>query len=130
MEIKVSHQQARVPVTIFHIIGDIDAASYELLEKQTQQAIQDGTRFLLLDLAKVPYISSYGIRGISQMYNWLRDASEDDRALSSGLRDGTYKAHHLKLANPIPRVLDVLTTTGVDMFLEIHADLKKAVKSF
>ena len=130
MEIKVSHQQARVPVTIFHITGDIDAASFEQLEKQTQQAIQAGSRFLLLDLAQVSFISSYGIRAISQMYNWLRDTSEDAHTLSTGLRDGTYKAHHLKLANPVPRVLDVLTTTGVDMFLEIHADIKQAVESF
>jgi anti-anti-sigma factor len=132
MEITVSHEQGRVPVTVFHITGDIDAATYEKLEKQAGQAIQDGVRYLLLDLANVPYISSYGIRGLSQIFNWLRDKAnkEDDASLSKGLRDGHFKAGHLKLANPTPRVLDVLTTTGVDMFLEIHSDLKKAIGSF
>ena len=130
MEISISHEQARVPVTVFHITGDIDAASYQQLEQQTKQAIQVGTRFLLLDLSKVPYISSYGIRGISQIFNWLRDQSEDDHTLSHGLRDGKYKAYHLKLANPTPRVHEVLTTTGIDMFVEIHPTLKAAIDSF
>ncbi len=130
MEISVSQEQARVPVTVFHITGDIDAGTSGQLESQAQQAIQAGTRFLLLDLTKVPYVSSYGVRGISQIFNWLRDKSEDDHALSHGLRDGKFKAHHLKLANPTPHVRDVLITAGIDMFIEIHSDLNKAVASF
>ncbi len=130
MEISVSQEQARVPVTVFHITGDIDAETSGQLESQVQQAIQAGTRFLLLDLSVVPYISSYGVRSISLIFNWLRDKSEDDHALSHGLRDGKFKAHHLKLANPTPHVHNVLTTAGIDMFIEIHSDLKKAVASF
>ncbi len=131
MEISVSHQQGRVPVTVFHITGDIDAESYSQLEEQAKQAIEAGTRDLALDLSKVAYIGSYGIRGISEIFNWLRDRSKEaDAALSKGLRDGNYKACHLKLVNPSKRVLDVLTTTGVDMFLEIHKDLEQAVNSF
>ncbi len=130
MDINISRKQARVPVTVFHITGDIDASTSEQLESQAQQAIQTGTHFLLFDLSQVTFISCYGVRSISQIFNWLRDRSEDDHALSHGLRDGKFKAHHLKLANPTPHVRDVLTTTGIDMFIEIHSDLKKAVDSF
>ena len=132
MEITVAQHQGRVPVTVFHVKGDIDANTYGQLESQAKQALLDGTRDLVLELSQVPYISSYGIRGISQIFNWLRDKSkdEDDAALSKGLRDGNYKACHLKLVNPSKRVYDVLTTTGVDMFLEIHKDLNQAIASF
>lgn len=132
MEITVSNEQGRVPVKVFHITGDIDAASFEQLEAQAQQAIQDGARFIVLDLAQVPYISSYGIRGISQIFTWLRNTAvgEEKAAISKGFKDGTYKSHHLKLANATPQVNKVLTTAGMDMFLEIHSDLKQAVESF
>jgi hypothetical protein len=50
--------------------------------------------------------------------------------MSKGLRDGTFKSPHLKLANPSQQVLKVLTTAGIDMFLEIHSDLKQAIASF
>ena len=130
MEIHVSQEQARVPVTVFHITGDIDTSNYDQLESRVQQAIQTGMRFLLLDLSQVAFISSYGIRAISQIFTWLRDESEGDQTLSQGLRDGKFKAHHLKLVNVTPNVRRVLTTTGVDMFIEIHSDLKKALDSF
>ncbi len=130
MEISISQEQARVPVTVFHITGDIDASTSGQLESQAQQAIQTGTRFLLLDLSQVTFISSHGVHSISQIFNWLRDKSEDDHALSHGLRDGKFKAHHLKLAKPSPHVRNVLTTAGIDMFIEFHSNLKKAVESF
>ena len=38
MEINVSQQQGRVPVTVFHIKGDIDAQTSGELESQAQQA--------------------------------------------------------------------------------------------
>ena len=132
MEITVSDEQGRVPVKVFHIRGDIDAESFEQLEAQAQQAINDGSRFLVLDLAEVAYISSYGIRGISQIFSWLRSTvgGEESAAISKGVRDGTYKSHHLKLANVSRQVEKVLSTAGMDMFLEIYSDLKQAVDSF
>jgi anti-anti-sigma factor len=132
MEITISQEQGRVPVTVFHIKGDINTETYDRLQAQAQQAMQAGARYLLLDLAQVPYVSSYGIRAISQIFTWLRDLAQDqdEAAISKGLRDGTFKSPHLKLTNPSQQVLKVLTTAGVDMFLEIHSDLKRAIASF
>ena len=132
MEIMVSHQQGRVPVTVFRIKGDLNAETYEQFQAQVQQAFQTGTRCLLLDLAEVPYVSSYGIRAISQAFAWLRDTGqgESDAAVSKGLRDGSFKSPHLKLLNPSRQVLQVLTMAGIDMFLEIHSNLQEAIGSF
>jgi anti-anti-sigma regulatory factor len=132
MEITTSQQQGRVPVTVFHIKGEIDAQTYEQLESQVQGAIQAGAHYMVLDLSLVDYISSYGIRGISQIFSWLRDDvhGEDDASLSRGLRDGKFKSSHLKLAAPSKQVQKVLSMAGMDMFLDIQPDLKQAIASF
>lgn len=132
MEIRVTNEQGRVPVTVFHIKGDIDANTYEQFQAEARQAIEAGTRFLVLDMKEVPYVSSYGIRAISQVFTWLRDASqdEDQAAISKGVRDGTFQSHHLVIVNPSAHVLKVLTDTGMDMYMGIEGDLKKAVTSF
>jgi anti-anti-sigma factor len=132
MEITVSDEQGRVPVKVFHIQGEIDAQSFEQLEGQAQGAIKDGARYLVLDLAQVSYISSYGIRGISQIFTWLRDApgGEDKDMLSKGVKDGTYKSPHLKLASPSQQVEKVLKMTGIDMFMEIYPGVRQAVDAF
>jgi len=132
MNITVSQHTGRVPVTVFHITGDIDTNTYERFQAQAQEAHAAGTRNLLLDLAEVRFVSSAGIRAINNIFNLLRtDApGESDEAMRTGLRDGTFKSPHLKLLNPTPRVLEVLTLAGVDMFLEVHRDLKTALDSF
>jgi anti-anti-sigma factor len=69
MEITISQEQGRVPVTVFHIQGDIDAQTYEQLEAQVRQAIQAGTHYLLLDMSQVPYVSTrHAASAISSPY--------------------------------------------------------------
>ena len=132
MEITISQKQGRVPVTVFHIKGDVDTTTYEQLQTQARQAFESGTRDLLLDLTEVPYVSSAGIRALNNVFNLLRtDApGENDEAINKGLRDGTFRSPHLKLLNPTARVAEVLGMAGVDMFLEMHHDLQAAVASF
>ena len=124
--------QGRVPVMVFHLEGEIDSESYEQLQAQASEAFESGTRTLLLDMTKVPYISSAGIRSLHYIFNLLRQDidSESDEAIRKGLRDGTFKSPHLKLLNPQPKVQQVLKSTGYDMFLEIYPDLRSAVNSF
>ncbi|MBI4790262.1 MAG: STAS domain-containing protein [Chloroflexi bacterium] len=129
MEITVAQEQARVPVTVFHIEGSVDGASYEQLQTRAQEAVNAGTRDLLFDLSAVPYMSSAGLRALNSIYNWLnKDASPEQTR--EGVRAGTFKSPHFKLLNPTPRVLQVLQMAGYDMFLEIHHDRKQAVNSF
>jgi anti-anti-sigma factor len=132
LDITVTKEQGRVPVTVFHIEGDLGAETFDQLESQAQQAIQSGMRFLVLDLSNVPYVSSYGIRGISQIYKWLQNPAngEEHAAQPAGVVAGPYKSHHLKLASPSQQVLRALTNSGIDMFIEIHTDVKQAVASF
>lgn len=130
MEISVSREQGRVPVTVFHIKGDITQA--DELEKLAEDAFEQGDRYLLLDLREVPFIGSWGLRTLHVIYMLLRsDASDEkDEVVRPGLRDGTYKSRHLKLLKPSETVMKALSLAGYDMFLEIYDDLKEAVASF
>ncbi len=132
MELVVSHEQGRVPVTVFRVKGDIDMTTSEELLEQARQVFEAGTTNLLIDLAEVLYMSSAGIRALNSIFNRLRTDSpaESDEAMRKGLAAGTFKSPHLKLLNPSSAVRQVLSMTGIDMFLEIHRNLKDAVASF
>jgi anti-sigma B factor antagonist len=132
VEISVARSHDKGSVTVLHIRGDIDIHSYQALEAAGRQAVADGADHIVLDLSDVNYISSAGLRAIHAIFHLLsgRPASANDATVSRGLRDGTFKSQHLKLVNPTAQVLQVLQTTGFDMFLEIHPDLRAAVASF
>jgi anti-anti-sigma regulatory factor len=118
-------------VTILRIEGDIDTNTYEAVQQRAEEAIQAGARHLVLDLRDVGYVSSAGVRALNAIFQRLRStASESDADLYQGVRAGTYKSPHLKLANLAPPVTKVLATMGMDMFLEIYPSVNQAVESF
>jgi hypothetical protein len=128
MEITTAKVEARVPVTIFHIEGNFN--NNEPLASMAKSAFQEGARYMLIDMSKVPYISSSGLRALHEIYNMLRDSTETDAEVIQGLRDGSYHSPYLKLLKPSKLTVDVLKTSGFDMFLEIHNNQKKALDSF
>lgn len=130
MELGVSQQQGRVPVTVLHVKGNIDSNSYNLFQSFAEQLISEGTQNLLIDLSAVPYMSSAGLRALNQIYNKLREGSEDASSVSKGVTAGTYKSQHLKLLSPGTRVLESLKMSGFDMFLDIEPNLQDAVAAF
>lgn len=127
-EITALQEKGQVPVTVFHIRGDIDTNTYEQLQARAKEAQHDGMRFLLLDLSEVGFISSAGLRALHSIYSMLRESSPEE--VDKGLRDGTYMSRHLKLLSPSANVETALKTTGFDMYLEIFKDRQKAIKSF
>ena len=132
MEIQVSNQLGRVPVTVFHVVGDIDTHTYQQLQTQAEQAHAAGAGNIVLDLAQVGYVSSAGIRAINHIYTLLRTqaAAESDAAVRVGINAGTFKSPHLKLASVSHRVNEALKVAGVDMFLEFHPDVETALASY
>jgi hypothetical protein len=130
MEIVVKQEQGRMPITVFHIIGDL--TTEEALQSRAEQAFQDGMRNLLIDLSEVPLVNSTGLRALHEIFLLLRgnDPAESDQAVKAGINAGTFTSPHLKLYKPSKHVLDVLKVTGYDMFLEIYQDYHKAVASF
>ena len=130
MEIVVSQEHGRVPVTVFHLKGDLNWE--EPLQSWAKEAYTEGTRNLLLDLTEVPYISSAGLRALHYIFMLLRtDApGESDEAMKQGIAAGTFRSPHLKLLKPSKNAMKSLNIAGYDMFLEIHQHLKDAIASF
>lgn len=130
MEILVSQEQGRVPVTVFKVKGNIDSATYQQLAAQARQAFEGGMKNLLLDLSEAPYVSSAGIRALNDMILMLKTSAESDEAMNKGIADGTFKSPHVKLLNPNRNVAEVLRLAGMDMLLEVHQDYRHAIASF
>lgn len=130
MELSVTQENGRVPVTVLHVKGNIDSTSYQEFQSRAEKLLADGAKDLLVDLREVPYLSSAGLRALNQIYNKLRSQTEDSGSISKGLTAGTYKSPHLKLLSPKARVMETLKMSGFDMFLDIAGNLKEAVALF
>jgi anti-sigma B factor antagonist len=129
MEIITLPQPGRVPATVLQLKGDLDASTEQQVVESARAAVAQGTRNVVIDLAGVAYMSSAGVRALHQVYLLLRPAGEEQAALQ-GMRDGSYTASTLKLLRPNKDVQSVLSMTGMDMYLEIHPDLKSALAAF
>ncbi|HTP01623.1 MAG TPA: STAS domain-containing protein [Anaerolineales bacterium] len=132
MQLKVTNETARVPVTVVHVDGNIDSASYESFLAGLEDAINGGARHILLDLSHVPFVSSAGLRALNIVLTRLRTLTPDvsDVEMRKGINDGTYKSPHLKLLNPSKETLTTMETSGFSMFIETFHDLKTALAAF
>lgn len=134
MDIKVSTEQARVLVTVLHVEGDIDSFTYEEFLSKAQELIRDGARYMIIDLAHVPYVSSAGLRAIYTIFKDLRvvhpEENLSEEQMEKAARMGTYKSPHLKLLNLSDSVHGVFQMGGFDRYIEIYTDPNEAVASF
>ena len=135
-EAAVSQAQGRVPVTVLHLSGELDASNYRDLIAVTRKAFDAGSRDMLLDLTDLSYMSSSGLVAIQIIAALLRGDEPPDpesgwatiRTIHSA-QDAGFQAH-LKLLNPQPRVDLVLDTVGFKRYLQIFTDSDAAIASF
>ena len=78
-----------------------------------QKLIAAGERRVVVDLSAVGYVDSATIGCLMDLYRQVRSAGG-----------------HLKLSGVQKRVETMLTMTGAQNFIEIHADEPSAVRSF
>lgn len=134
MEIKVSKESARVPVTVLHVDGNIDSSTYEKFQSTAKQLIDEGARYILVDLSHAPFVSSAGLRALHTVFNDLRSRNPEsnlsDEQMRKGISAGTYKSPHLKLLNLSPETRIAFETSGFDMYIETFTDMKTAIASF
>jgi anti-anti-sigma factor len=134
MEIKVSTESGRVPVTILHVDGNIDSSTYEQFQSTAKKLIDGGARYILVDLSHAPFVSSAGLRALHALFNDLRtrnpEANLSDEAIKRGISAGTYKSPHLKLLNLSPETKTAFETSGFDMYIDTFTDRNAAIASF
>lgn len=136
MQISFSTQQGNVPVTVMQLTGNIDASSYTDVINNAQQAFDEGSRNLLIDLSNVPYVSSAGLMSLHTIVRIFagnsvqpKDGGRPSFRAINKEQDNPIRAH-VKLLSPQPAVEQVLEMVGLKLFFDIHTDLEVAVNSF
>lgn len=112
--VQISQAQGRVPVTIFRLQDRINLGNFAELEDVAKESYQNGMRDLVLDLGQTVSLTSIGIRAIVIIHKMLS-------------ADG---GNHLKIANPMKYIREMLDIAGVTQFIEIHNTVDEAVASF
>lgn len=130
MEITLSNEIGHVPVTVFHLTGDL--SDEEPLNSKVTAQYDAGMRYALLDLSSVAYISSRGLSALHNAFTVLRGdgPEESDSSISKGIARGTYTSPYLKLFKPSKEAKKSLHVSGYDMFLEIYDKYYEAIASF
>lgn len=129
LQVKQSQQEARVPVTVFELVGEMDSSNVERFQTEAQQAINAGTRYVMLDLSQLSYISSGGLRALFVLAKALstKDGTSSGHNIS---KTGSFKSPYLKLFKPTQNVRQVLDSIGFTMSIEIYNDINEAIASF
>ena len=136
MEITVSTQQGRVPVTIVQPHGDLDASNYTELVERVEGLIKGGAKDFVVDLSDVPYMSSAGLVALHSLAITLRgEAPVNPDAGWAALKSmnrvrGSGIEKHIKLLSPQANVAGTFDKAGFTQFFEVFTDLQKAVDSF
>jgi anti-sigma B factor antagonist len=130
MEIVVTNEKARVPVTVLRLSGQLNAESAPRLQTEAETAINAGARHLLLDLREISYISSAGMRVIAYLMVILRKWSDESPQAGKPSRKDQPKSPYLKLLGASPEVRRALTLVGFDLFMDMQDDYEAALRAF
>jgi len=112
--VKISQAQGRVPVTIFQLQDRVNLGNFAELEEAAQEAYDNGTRDMVIDLSQTVSLTSIGIRAIVIIHKMLSADGEK----------------HMKIANPMPYIREMLDISGVTGYIEIYNTVDEAVASF
>lgn len=99
-------------ITFFRVDGRLDAANAPHLEKKLRQMIDSGSHKILLDFAKVDYLSSAGMRVLL----WATKALNGPG--------------HLAITLVGEEVMEIIKMAGFDTILHLYATEQKAIDSF
>ncbi|MGE5462626.1 MAG: STAS domain-containing protein [Syntrophothermus sp.] len=134
MDIQVTTENGRVPVTIMHVNGNIDASTYAQFQAKADELIENGARYILVDLSQCPFVSSAGLRALNHIFNELRARDSNPRLseeeVRRGISAGTYKSPNLKLLSLSKETWTAFEISGFDMFIETFNNKRDAIASF
>lgn len=136
MTIKLEQAQGNTQVTILSIEEDLDASNYQEVINTAKQALEDGAKYLLIDMSRMLFMSSSGIVALHSIALLMRGEAPPDpehgweafRAIDHDRDSGIQEK--VKLLNPQPKIARSLEITGMDTFFEVHTNLDTAIASF
>ena len=117
------------PVCILHLAGKLDAETQATLLDKARAEKAAGTRFLLIDLQGLDFITSAGLGALHNIYK-LFTPQQEIHAWETGNHGEPYKSAYVKLAGASPSVYYVLNIAGFLQNIPIFRDLDGALESF
>ena len=106
-------EESQSGVNIFKLNGSLDSNTSQGFEKKIFQAIDDGSKSMLIDFKDLEYISSAGLRVILKATKALK--REEGKMMLCDMQD---------------YVKEVFEITGFDSFLQIVGSMDDALQSF
>lgn len=100
-------------ITVFVLDGRIDSEGAIDLDLALQSTLAEGRYKMVLDMAKVRYLNSAGLRTLADILTQSRENGGD-----------------LRLAALNPKVQRVFQIIGFDKFFQIYENVAAATKSF
>lgn len=118
LKITKEQVQGHVHVTVLHLRGWLDAQSEEILLGAARDSFNEGSRFMLLDLAEVDTLTSAGMRAMQKVYKLFTPADEQ------------FKVSRVKLCNAPPQVYHILGITGFLQNIPNYESMQAGIDSF
>lgn len=128
LDITASQIQGEVPVTILHLKGHLHGNTEPELLDRARQALEDGSKYLLLDLSEVEVLTSAGLRAIHNIFNLFTPQRDREAIRQHG--EEPYKSPYFKLVCPNPNVYYVLNIAGFLQNILIYNNMEEAANSF
>ena len=102
-ELEITEQQSQ-STTVLSVVGVVDSNTAPELQQALLRATETSTGGVELDLAKVSYLSSAGLRALLMAAKALQKRNE-----------------RLRVSNVPPQILNVLNLTGFTTFIDVKA---------
>ena len=136
MEIAVQEVQAKVPVTIMQLQGELDASNYLQVVARAKELYAAGSRHLLLDLSNLAFMASSGLVALHSIVLIMNGEEPPDPEYGWSAFRAAAKAAEgqpavvCKVLNPQPSVDRTLEVSGFKTFLGVYTDLETALAAF
>ena len=117
------------PVLTLHLAGKLDGETQSMLIDTARELHSSGARFLLIDLGKLDFISSAGLRALYNIFRLFTPQADLD-AWEKEKHGEPYKSAYLKLAGASPSVYYVLNIAGFLQNIPIYPDVDAALMTF
>lgn len=138
MNISVENVIADVPVTVMHLEGELDASNYQDLMARADALYRAGTRYLLLDLTDLSFLSSSGLVALHSVALTMRGEKPLDpeagwgafHEMSHDIEAQSGVQTNCGLLSPQPRVARTLEISGFTRVLPVFSDRDEALASF
>jgi len=128
LTIKTEQLQGSTTVVVFHLTGHLHGPTEKELTQKVEEAYEQGTRHVLLNLTELEVLSSAGLRAVQSIFKLLTPP-EDAEAMRT--MDGEpYKSPFMKLVCPNPQIYYILSITGFLQNIPLFNNMEDASASF